>query len=132
MASGNFYFMFLELTLLVENCSRKATVFLQTFVLLDSWFINKIVWRLFMSQPRKEHPGPIHVDNVSKNVLGYFDMILFFFVFLHPNVIGCRAFYYARFAAIVPVDIDKVSTVHSEFDLREKERTIERSIQFLN
>ena len=112
--------MFLELTFYLENCSRKAAVLLEPFVLLHSWFTHKIVWRLVVNQLREEHLGPIHVDNVSENVLGYFDMILFFILFLDSNKIGCRAFHYAHFAVIVPVGIDKVSAVHSEFDFSSK------------
>ena len=51
--------------------------------------------------------------------LGYVDLILFFIVFLHPNLIGCRTFHYAHFASTVSVGIDEVCDLG--IDLRERE-----------
>ena len=47
-------------------------------------------------------------------------MIVFFLVFLYPDLIGGRTFQYAYVGSIVPY-VHEVSAVHSELDQKEGE-----------
>ena len=60
----------------MENCCSKGIVCLETYVLLETWFVHKIEGPLLICQLIEGHVGSIQVDHVSEHVPDHIGLIV--------------------------------------------------------